>query len=235
MSTVLDKINAIYQSVRKEAPAILNRKGEVVELFCYGELGTDITAEAFAKAVADAKGARELHLMIQSIGGSVFSAKAMMANLERFDGKVIAFIDGLAASAASFLMLASDEIRAYPESVIMIHLPNAMAAGNADDFRQMADLLDKETESLVRMYSDKCGSKASPEKIRSMLEAETFFNASEAKAIGLVDTIIGEETPASKPKASKPSKMANTLEDTQRILAAARMNIRLLKEKEAQK
>jgi ATP-dependent Clp protease protease subunit len=226
-----EKVHALYQAHRKPTPAaVVARKGDVAEVYVYGEIGTDVTPESFASALASAKGAAELRLYVNSPGGSVFGAKAMMAQLDRFGGKVVANVDGIAASAASFLILAADLIEMAPESVLMIHLPVVSVAGNADDLRSMAGILDKETESLVRMYAARCGDKASPEKLRAMLDAETFLNASEALALGLCDRIKAQ--PARRGIAAKPApaarvppgSIAATIEETRRQVAVAERN-----------
>jgi ATP-dependent Clp protease protease subunit len=230
-----EKVAALYKAHRKPAPAaVVARRGDVAEVYVYGEIGTDITPESFVAALAEAKGAAELRLYVNSPGGSVFGAKAMMAQLDRFAGKVVAYVDGIAASAASFLILAADVIEMAPESVLMIHLPVAVAGGNASALRSMADLLDKETESLVRMYAAKCADKCSAEKLRAMLVAETFLNAREALALGLCDRIKAQparRTVAAKlaPAARAPRSIAWTVEETRRQLGIARRNAKLLR------
>lgn len=213
-----EKVAALYAARRKPSPVtpvVLARRGDVAEVQIYGEIGSDVTPDTFAAALADAQGAKELRLLVHSPGGSVFDAKAMMAQIERFDGRVTAVVDGIAASAASFLILAADVIEMAPESVLMVHLPVASSAGNAADLRAMADLLDKETESLVRMYVARCGAKSSPEAIRDMLAAETFLNASEALALGLCDRIAGRPARRS---------IAATVEETRRLIGIAERN-----------
>jgi hypothetical protein len=82
----------------------------------------------------------------------------------------------------------------HASAKMMIHMPYAMAAGGAADFRKMAELLDSESETLVAMYQKKTGKKA--DELRAMLDAETWMTAEEAVSHKFADRIAG----ATKPK-----------------------------------
>lgn len=128
-----------------------------------------------------------INLRINSPGGSVFAARAMEQAMREHPAKIVAHIDGYAASAASFMMLAADEVVAAPGSMVMIHKAWTMTAGNSDDLIQTADLLDKIDSTLVQSYAAKTG--ADPQQINDWMAAETWFTAQEAMDAGLVDSI----------------------------------------------
>jgi ATP-dependent Clp protease protease subunit len=130
-------------------------------------------------------------MYVNSGGGSVFDGKAIVAQIDRIRKKckVTAEVDGLAASAASFIAVSCDEVVMHPSAKMMVHLPFAIAAGNATDFRRMADLLDSESDSLVAIYEKKTG--MAPEKLRAMLDAETWMTAEEAVAAKFADRVAG--------------------------------------------
>jgi ATP-dependent Clp protease protease subunit len=155
-------------------------------------VGNDIDAEIFggvgpeqfARTVAGVK-AGTLNLRVNSPGGSVFAARTMAQALKDYPGKVIAHVDGLAASAASFLIMAADEIVMAEGSFLMIHNAWSIALGNADDLRQEADLLDSIDNSLVKTYAKRTGK--DKDAIRGMMRAETWMDSDEAVANGFAD------------------------------------------------
>lgn len=132
-------------------------------------------------------GGKDVTIRVNSPGGDVFMASAMYNAIDRYPGKVIVSIDALAASAASYLILAADEVVAAKNAMIMVHKPLAMTWGNALDHQKTIDVLDKAEATLLCMYSDKTGKPV--DEIAAALEAETWFTAQEAKDWGIVDRI----------------------------------------------
>lgn len=128
-----------------------------------------------------------IHLRINSPGGSVFAARAMEQAMREHPAKIVAHIDGYAASAASFLMMAADEIQIAPGAMVMIHKAWTGMWGNADDLRKEADLLDKIDDTLVSTYAARTGKEA--EQIADWMAAETWFTAQEAVESGFADAI----------------------------------------------
>lgn len=177
------------------------------ECWLYGDIGDGIfsqgvTAESFRAAIDSLGEFTSLTMYVNSPGGSVFDGKAIVAQIDRIRqrAKVTAVIDGLAASAASFVVMAADKVVMHPTSKMMIHLPHAVAAGTSEDMRKMAELLDSETTSLVEIYQRKTKLKA--ETIRSMLEAETWMTAEEAVSQRFADSIL--EPPKVKAEIESP-------------------------------
>jgi ATP-dependent Clp protease protease subunit len=139
--------------------------------------------------------APEIHLRVKSPGGSVFAARAMEQAIREHSSKIITHVDGLAASAASFLILPSDEIIVAPGSFIMIHKAWTIAYGNEDDFIKSASLLAQIDGSLVKSYAEKTGQ--SEADIAAWMKAETWFEAEKAVELGFADRVATKENSAS--------------------------------------
>lgn len=146
-----------------------------------------INAGDFARAVA-ALAVDTINLRINSPGGDVFGARAIVAALRGSGAKVVAHIDGLAASAATFIAANCDEVRMAEGAFYMIHQASCLAWGDSNVLRTTADLLDKVDGTIVADYARKTGQ---PEQqIRDWMAAETWFSAAEAKDYGFVDQIV---------------------------------------------
>jgi ATP-dependent Clp protease, protease subunit len=147
-----------------------------------------VSAAEFVKAVASLPAGSTINLRINSPGGDVFAARAMATALRNHPGKVISHVDGLAASAASYIAIAADEVRMAEGSFLMVHRAWTLALGNADDLIHVADLLEKIDATLVADYSKRTG--ASAEQVEEWMNDETWFSASEAKKHGFADEIV---------------------------------------------
>lgn len=135
-----------------------------------------------------------INLRINCPGGSVFAGRAMEQALREHPAKVIAHVDGYSASAASFLMMAADEIVMASGAMVMIHKAWTMAYGNADDLIQTADLLEKIDSTLVETYAARTGADA--KQIASWMAAETWFTAQEAVDAGFADSVAATKAKA---------------------------------------
>lgn len=165
--------------------------GEEDTLYLYDVIVDDgdwggVSAVAFTKALMEMK-APTIHLRINSPGGDVFAARAMEQAIREHPSHIIAHIDGLAASAASYVALAADQVLISAGGFFMIHKAMTMAFGNADELLQIAGVLEKVDESLVNTYASATGQE--PDQIRDWLAAETWFNAEEALEFGFADVI----------------------------------------------
>ena len=131
--------------------------------------------------------AKTIKLAINSPGGSVFDALAMYNALRQHPANVEVTVLGVAASAASLVAMAGDTIVMPENAFMMIHNPLNFAYGNADELREMADVLDKIGASLVATYANRTGL---PEaEIKALLDAETWLNAEEAVIKGFADEL----------------------------------------------
>lgn len=157
--------------------------------------GTGVSAEAFAKEIAAIK-TPVIRLRINSPGGSVFDGRAMYAALKSHPSKVIASIEGVAASAATSVAMAADEVQMVKGSMFMIHNAWTIAMGNANDLVETAALLEKIDGNLVADYTGKTGK--SEQQVKDWMAAETWFNAQEAVDAGFADAVVdGEPAQAS--------------------------------------
>lgn len=145
-----------------------------------------VSAQSFVKQLAGLE-ADTIHLRINSPGGSVFAGRAMETALRQHSAKVIVYVDGLAASAASFVAMAGDEIEMAQGAFFMIHKAWSMALGNSDELRKEADLLDKVDGSLAKTYHDRTG--LPEDELAEMMAAETWLDADEAVAKGFADRV----------------------------------------------
>lgn len=157
-------------------------------LYVYGDIGGEVEAQPMVeqiKALPDA----DLLVRINSGGGSVFEASAIFNALAAHRGMVRIIIDGLAASAASYIAMAGRRVEIAENALLMIHDPWVGGGGNSRDLRQSAELLDKLAVSMRRAYAGKSGK--SDSEVAEIMAAETWFAADEAVAAGFADAVIG--------------------------------------------
>jgi ATP-dependent protease ClpP protease subunit len=186
---------------------IVNVSQSEAEVFIYDEIGFwGVTAGDFINELRDIK-ASKITLRINSPGGDVFDGIAIYNAISRHPAFVDVFIDGIAASAASFIAMAGDTVTMSPHSQMMIHEAAGLVIGPADDMRKMADILDKSSDNIAAIYAGRAG--GAVEDWRAAMKAETWFSDQEAVDAGLADGIDGvdaEDMPEKMPK-----KMANTI------------------------
>ncbi|MCW2315305.1 ATP-dependent Clp protease protease subunit [Rhodoblastus acidophilus] len=162
-------------------------------VYVYDVIGDwGVGAESFVKAVSAIK-AKTIHLRINSPGGDVMAARAMMTALRNHSATVVAHVDGLSASAASFLMLAADEIEITDGAFVMIHNPSTVAWGDAREMRKTAALLDKVRDASANDYAARTGK--SYDELVAMMDAETWMTAQEAVAGGFADRVVDGAKP----------------------------------------
>lgn len=166
------------------------------ELLIYGPIASDdgmgwlfddVTPKQF-KADLDALGdVSELRVFINSGGGDVFAGQAIHSMLRRHPANVTAFVDGLAASIASVVVMAADKVIMPRNAMMMVHNPWTFGVGDAEEFRKLADTLDQIRESIFAAFADKTG--MGRDDLLSLLNAETWMTAEEAVAKGFADEI----------------------------------------------
>lgn len=135
----------------------------------------------------------DLILEINSGGGSAFAGFEIYSVLRSAERRTVAEIQSIAASAASVLMLGADEVVASPVAQVMIHLPWMQTVGDRRDHLDSVEMLDSVTDSILNAYTVKCGGKADRGELKSLMRASSWLTAPEAKALGLVDRISGED------------------------------------------
>ena len=191
-----------------------------------------VSASDMAKALAGIT-APQIVLRINSPGGDVFEARAMMAQLVGHAATITAKIDGLAASAASFLAMAASSVEIAEGGFYMIHKGWTWMMGNADDFRDATSLLDKVDTSIVETYAGKTGKSA--EEIAAWMKAETWFTAQEAIDAGFCDAIMPTTATGTNARAfnlavyEKPPqaliKEPTAIDESPRLRSLARLNL----------
>lgn len=149
-----------------------------------------VSAITFAKELAALKDVQTIHLRINSPGGDVFAARAMEQLMREHPARIVAHIDGYAASAASYVALAADEVLIAKGGMYMIHKAWTLGWGNAHDMTKIAALLEQIDESLVATYAAETGQDA--DLLREWMAAETWFGADDAVKYGFADAIAGE-------------------------------------------
>lgn len=176
-----------------------------------------VSALRFAKELSAIK-SPVIHLRINSPGGDVFAARAMESAIREHRSQIISHIDGQAASAASYVALASDTVKMSDGAFIMIHKAWSIALGNSDDMLSMAALLEKVDETLVSTYAKRTGQDEST--IRDWMSAETWFTAQEALDNNFIDEIVNQETKASNAWNLSAYNKAPNIEHQQQTLLA---------------
>lgn len=170
--------------------------GNVGEVFIYGEITPyafeelgEHSSQSFKNALDDLGNVNQINLYTNSPGGSVFEGIAIKSMLERHKANVTAFVDGVAASIASVIVMGADKVIMPSDTLMMIHNAWSVAIGSADELRKQADDLDKISESAVKSYLNKAGDKLNEDELRKMLNDETWLSADEAVKYGLADEI----------------------------------------------
>jgi len=166
----------------------IRARGTGAEVAIYDEIGAyGVSAKGFLAELGALPDGTPVDLRLNSPGGSVFDAVAIYNALQRHAGTVTVWIDGIAASAASYIAMAGDEIVMPENAFLMIHDPSGLAMGTAGDMRAMAEALDKIAGSLVRGYAAKSGK--TDDEIAELMAAETWLDAADAVAAGFADRL----------------------------------------------
>lgn len=153
--------------------------------------GEGITSKSINKALTDMKGA-DVTVNINSPGGSMFEGLAIYNLLREHPGKVTVKVLSIAASAASIIAMAGDEIQVAKSGFIMIHNAWVYAAGNRIELRDVADYLEPFDNSLADIYADRTGLKK--DEVVSLMDAETYISSQDAIDQGFADSLLNSDT-----------------------------------------
>ena len=176
----------------------INLSGELIsdewaELYQYFGFETGYFHPAMIRdAVAGLEAGEELVLEINSVGGDVDAAGEIYSILTKCQNPTRAEIQSLAASAASYCILACDRVEISLAAQMMIHCASAGGYGNKADHNWMANMLNTPDDTILGVYCAKAGEERRDE-IKALMEAETFLSATQALELGLVDAIIGQD------------------------------------------
>lgn len=152
------------------------------EIGFFGIMAKDLVPEI--KALQ----ADTIHVRLNSPGGDVPDGVAIYNALRAHSARIVVHVDALAASIASLIAMAGDEILMAANAFLMIHNVWGITIGNAADHRAMATVLDKmDQEILLSAYRNQTG--ASEEQVKRWMAAETWFSAGEAEQAGFIDAV----------------------------------------------
>lgn len=185
------------------------------DVYIYGRIGggffsDGLSAKDFAEQIKDLT-AGTLNVYINSPGGSVFDGLAIRSALTRHPAAINVVVDGLAASAASFIAQAGDTVTMMPNSQMMIHdasyyvdifasVDQAELASIITELEQMSEMLGRQSDNVAQIYADAAGRRGlepDAKAWRQLMLDETWYFADEAVAAGLADKVEGnEEEPA---------------------------------------
>lgn len=153
---------------------------------------SETSADFFRDELAKYPTVGQINVYINSYGGSVYEAIAMRNQLKRHPAHVTGYVDGFAASAASFILTACDTVNMYSNTMQMLHNMVGVSIGNANAHRKAADDQDAMMSGIRQAYLEKSGGKMTEEQLTEVLDNETWLNAQQCLEYGLCDEIIAE-------------------------------------------
>ncbi len=186
-------------AIARQRPVAAQVKNDsVAELHIYGVIGSSwweegITADSIKQKLEGFAGASRLNIFINSPGGSVFEADAIYSQLERWKGEKVAYIDGIAASAASYIALAADRVVTAKHGKWLIHnastvIYDVFTAASLREFTdRTAAELDKYSASIAELYVAKTGKKLAD--VLAQMDLDSLMTATEALDFGLTDSV----------------------------------------------
>jgi len=177
------------------------------DILVYGEIGESywsedtVTAKKFATDLKEIGNVSKLNIFINSGGGNIFDAQAILSMLKRHNAEKTVYIDGLAASAASVIAMAGEKIIMPSNAMMMIHRAWTGTMGNIHDFERTVETLKQVDGSISGVYADKTGK--DQEEILGLMDNETWMTAAEAFDMGFADEIEKESKVAASIVGSK--------------------------------
>jgi ATP-dependent Clp protease, protease subunit len=189
------------KSGEKKLDYKMSAKGERGEIYLYDFIGSNwgIGANQFAKDLKALGAVSTIDLRINSDGGDVFEGRSMYSLLADHKARIVVHVDGLAASIASLIAMAGDEIRMADGSYMMIHKAWGIAIGNDDEMDRVSALLRSVSGTLADTYVAR--TKQTRAAVDKWMADETWFTAAEAKKNGFCDVV------------AEPVKVAASLRD----------------------
>jgi ATP-dependent Clp protease protease subunit len=173
----------------------VNKGSSRGEIWLYDQVGEGwfggMSAKTFVAEVQKLGKVDTINLHINSPGGSVFDGVAIYNSLNSHPARIEVDVDGVAASIASLIAMAGDEIRMAANAMMMIHDPMGFAMGGAEDMRKTADLLDQIKGVIANTYAKRTGKKEAD--VMALMAEETWMTAAEAQDAGFADTVTEEQ------------------------------------------
>lgn len=171
---------------------------KTLEMEIYGEIGAwGVSAQDFIRDLKAADdGKRQIVVAINSVGGEIGDGFAIHNALQRLGDRVTARIDGWALSAAGIIAAGAKTVWMHDNAMLMMHNPWTFAAGDSDDFRKVADVMDQLVEGIIASFKHRPLTVDDAE-LRRMINAETWLTAEEAKELGFVDLVLSGDASVS--------------------------------------
>lgn len=171
-------------------------RGSNGEIWLYDQIGggfwdEGISAKSFQKELTALGKITTINLRINSPGGDVFDGLAIYNQLKGHPARVVVDIDGLAASIASVIAMAGDEIRMAGNAMMMIHDPHGVAIGGSSEMMRVAALLDQVKGNLADTYAARTGNQRS--MVETWMADETWLTADAAVQMGFADAVTQEQ------------------------------------------
>jgi ATP-dependent protease ClpP protease subunit len=164
---------------------------KTADIYLYNDIGFfGVSANDFKEQLLSVN-AQDLNIYINSMGGDVTDGLAIFNLIQRHSGKKTVHIDGMAASIASVIAMAGDEVIMPETSLMFVHKPWTITAGNAEDLQRTAEHLDKTEAAIIAAYTQKTGRDAA--FISDMMRDERTLSAAEAIELGFADKLIQDE------------------------------------------
>lgn len=179
---------------------------DTLELYIYGdvegdyydwwndrEVKSETSANHFREELSKHPDAKQINIYINSYGGSVFEGTAIYSQLKRHPAQKTVYVDGFACSVAATIAMAGDKVVMPKNTMMMIHNAWNVAYGNATQLRKAADDLDTIMEGNRQAYLQKSNGKITEDKLKELLEAETWLTADQCLQYGFADEVLGKE------------------------------------------
>jgi len=180
---------------------ITNAAEDRAEVFIYDFIDDfGVNANDFVRDLR-AVTAKAIDLHINSGGGFVFDAIAIYSALKNHAATIDVFVDGVAASAATFIAQAGDTVTIEKPAKMMIHDAAGLVLGNAADMREMADLLDELSDTIAGIYADRAGGTVA--SWREAMRETTWYGAADAVKAGLADRVANDTKAAPEDRRSQ--------------------------------
>ena len=191
-------MNKFWNFGEPDGPNELRLDGEIASETWWGD---EVTPALFRAELMEHPG--DITVWINSPGGDVFAASSIYTALKEHAGRVTVKIEALAASAASIVAMAGDEILIAPTAYMMIHRAATIALGDSDEMRAAARTLDEVDGGIVNLYAMRTGQSA--DRVERMMKATTWMNAASAVALGFADGMLYAEDAKPQPEPGEAS------------------------------
>ncbi len=213
--------------------AVNKLDNKTAEILLYGYIGSDkVNAADFVAELKQLEANYStIRLRINSGGGSIFEGIAIFNAIKQSDCNIEAYVDGLAASMASVIVLACKKIYMSKIARLMIHRPSGAAMGNPDQLRSTAEMLEGLESTLCEIYAERTGLTVEAVKAKYMGTSDSWVSADEALSAKLIDGIYDSPKPAAIPPATMSQEQdlvnyfTNTFNMKQFILTAEIMAV----------